>query len=144
MTQHPPSSAVEIIPPALLLLVLILLGGVAAFFLSGDKPAPEAADVLLSDRGKGGESVEDLRKQIDLLLGQNEYLQGQVQVLQDENAQLIQKLGTLGMKGGAQPTAMPADDGIAPGTIQVPACPSRGTPAQAAMTEANAESRRTS
>ena len=102
------------IPPALLLLVLILCGGVAAFFLSGEKPAPGAQDVLLSDRGKGGETVEDLRKQIDLLLGQNEYLQGQVQVLQDENAQLIQKLGTLGMKGGAQPTAMSADDGIAP------------------------------
>jgi hypothetical protein len=102
------------IPPALLLLVLILCGGVAAFFLSGEKTAPVAEGALLSDRGKGGETVEDLKKQIDLLLGQNEYLQGQVQVLQDENAQLIQKLGTLGMKGGAQPAAMAADDGIAP------------------------------
>lgn len=103
------------IPPALLLLVLILFGGVAAFLLSGEKPVPRAADTLLSDRGKSGETVEDLRKQIDLLLGQNEYLQGQVQVLQDENAQLIQKLGTLGMKGGQamKPTA-PADDGISP------------------------------
>jgi hypothetical protein len=102
------------IPPALLLLVLILLGGVAAFFLNGEKAAPVVEGTSLSDRAKGGETVEDLKKQIDLLLGQNEYLQGQVQVLQDENAQLIQKLGTLGMKGGAQRTAMPADDGIAP------------------------------
>lgn len=102
------------IPPALLLLVLILCGGVAAFFLSGEKATPKAEAALLSDRAQGTEAVEDLKKQIDLLLGQNEYLQGQVQVLQDENAQLIQKLGTLGMKGGAQPTAMPADDGIAP------------------------------
>ncbi|MFM7605298.1 MAG: hypothetical protein ACKO8Z_08880, partial [Prosthecobacter sp.] len=102
------------IPPALLLLLLILCGGVAAFFLSGEKTAPAVEGGLLSDRSQGSETVEDLRKQIELLLGQNEYLQGQVQVLQDENAQLIQKLGTLGMKGGTQTAAMAADDGIAP------------------------------
>lgn len=102
------------IPPALLLLLLILCGGLAAFFLSGEKTVPAVDGGLLSDRGKGGETVEDLSKQIELLLGQNEYLQGQVQVLQDENAQLIQKLGTLGMKGGTQTAAMAADDGIAP------------------------------
>ncbi len=42
---------------------------------------------------------DDLRKQVTLLEGQVEYLEGQVRALQDENAELIQKLGSLGMKG---------------------------------------------
>jgi hypothetical protein len=57
-------------------------------------------------------SVVDLQKQIVLLQGQIEYLQGQNDALKDENAQLLQKLGTLGMKN-APPVVM-KDDGVAP------------------------------
>lgn len=55
---------------------------------------------------------EDLQKQIVLLEGQVEYLQGQVGALQDENAQLLQKLGTLGMKG--TPKMDPPPDEVDP------------------------------
>lgn len=96
--------------PATLLFILLALGGAAAFFLSGVKPeaspalAPQAAApaapaqsaAVPVDAPKG--SVDDLKKQIVLLEGQIEYLQGQNDALKDENAQMIQKLGTLGMK----------------------------------------------
>lgn len=67
-------------------------------------------------------NVEDLRRQIMLLQGQIEYLQGQNDALKDENAQMLQKLGTLGMKssdiaqGQAQAGVMKGaqDDGVAP------------------------------
>lgn len=52
-------------------------------------------------------TMEGLRQQIALLEGQVEYLQGQVGALQDENAQLLQKLGTLGMKGVAKLDPLP-------------------------------------
>lgn len=67
-------------------------------------------------------NVDELQKQIVLLQGQIEYLQGQNDALKDENAQMLQKLGTLGMKSGdiaqgvAQAGAMKGvqDDGVAP------------------------------
>lgn len=67
-------------------------------------------------------NVDELQKQIVLLQGQIEYLQGQNDALKDENAQMLQKLGTLGMKGSdiaqgmAQAGAMKGvrDDGVAP------------------------------
>ncbi|MBL9133232.1 MAG: hypothetical protein JNG86_18625 [Verrucomicrobiaceae bacterium] len=103
--------------PALLLAVLIALGGVAAFLLpAGGSGGAETKTGLDSGAARTGtETVEDLKKQIDLLLGQNEYLQGQVDVLQEENAGLIQKLGTLGMKGVAKmEPATPGNGGIVP------------------------------
>lgn len=64
-------------------------------------------------------NVEELQRQIVLLQGQIEYLQGQNDALKDENAQMLQKLGTLGMKGSdvAEAQAQNAqmkDDGVAP------------------------------
>ena len=60
-------------------------------------------------------NVEELQNQIVLLQGQIEYLQGQNDALKDENAQLLQKLGTLGMKSSdvsqAQAAMAKADDG---------------------------------
>jgi len=94
--------------PATLLIILLALGGGAALFLAGVKPEPptststqpqvvavkqEEAPVDVTNK-----AVEDLKKQIVLLEGQIEYLQGQNDALKDENAQLIQKLGMLGMK----------------------------------------------
>lgn len=58
-------------------------------------------------------NVGELQKQIVLLEGQIEYLQGQNDALKDENAQMLHKLGTLGMKE-VPPTAMKNDDGVAP------------------------------
>ena len=66
------------------------------------QPPPPAPDEV------GGEPKEDLKKQITILEGQVEYLQGQVQALQEENAAMLQKLGTLGMKGGAPVVPIPA------------------------------------
>ncbi len=57
-------------------------------------------------------NVEELKKQIVLLEGQIEYLQGQNDALKDENAQMLQKLGTLGMKD--TPQVSMKDDGAAP------------------------------
>ncbi|MGV3661493.1 MAG: hypothetical protein ACO1TE_14995 [Prosthecobacter sp.] len=63
-------------------------------------------------------NVDELQKQIVLLQGQIEYLQGQNDALKDENAQMLQKLGTLGMKSSdlAQANAgmKDKDDGVAP------------------------------
>lgn len=57
-------------------------------------------------------NVEELKKQIVLLEGQIEYLQGQNDALKDENAQMLQKLGTLGMKN--VPQVNMKDDDAAP------------------------------
>jgi hypothetical protein len=84
------------------LLFLLLLGGSGLGWWMTQHAAESAVDKP---------EAEDLSKQILLLEGQVEYLQGQVGALQDENAQLLQKLGTLGMKGVAQTApAMPTDD----------------------------------
>lgn len=88
------------ISPAQLLLLLVLLGGGFAFFAIR---TPSAAPMTRGSASPVTESApvegEDLSKQISLLEGQVEYLQGQVSALQEENTQLIQKLGSLGMKG---------------------------------------------
>jgi hypothetical protein len=88
--------------PATLLLILLLGGSGMGWWLS-QRPASKAPD---------GPEPEDLRKQVTLLEGQVEYLQGQVGALQEENTQLIQKLGTLGMKGVAKmdDAPVPAND----------------------------------
>jgi hypothetical protein len=102
--------------PAALLFILLALGGAAAFFLAGAKPEkpapaltaqPEAAPTTATNK-----LTEDLKKQIVLLEGQIEYLQGQNDALKDENAQLIQKLGTLGMKDA--PKMNLKDDDVLP------------------------------
>jgi hypothetical protein len=101
--------------PATLLLVLLALGGAAACFLSGSKPPPPAVVETKSETAPPAlptGSVVDLQNQIALLQGQIEYLQGQNDALKDENAELLQKLGTLGMKN-APPVVM-KDDGVAP------------------------------
>ncbi len=102
--------------PATLLIILLALGGAAALFLAGVKPEPppvaalkvEAAPIDVTNK-----EVEDLKKQIVLLEGQIEYLQGQNDALKDENAQMIQKLGTLGMKDAPKMT-LKAEDDVAP------------------------------
>lgn len=103
--------------PATLLIILLALGGAAALFLTGVKPEPpppaivvkpEAAPIDVTNR-----AVEDLKKQIILLEGQIEYLQGQNDALKDENAQMIQKLGTLGMKDASK-MVLKDDDDVAP------------------------------
>ncbi|MDZ4290263.1 MAG: hypothetical protein U0984_20020, partial [Prosthecobacter sp.] len=88
--------------PALLLGLLVLLGGGVAFFMTHQAPEMPALlrpDAVSAPPSAPTEQGEDLRKQISLLEGQVEYLQGQVTALQEENAQLIAKLGSLGMKG---------------------------------------------
>jgi hypothetical protein len=101
--------------PAALLAILLALGGAAAFFLSGSKPekplVAEPEPGFSTPKLPTG-SLEDLQKQIVLLEGQIEYLQGQNDALKDENAQLLQKLGTLGMKN--TPPVMMKDDGVSP------------------------------
>ncbi len=104
--------------PAALLVILLALGGGVAFFLAGVKPEkpvvvtakPEATPINVINVTNG--SAEDLQKQIVLLQGQIEYLQGQNDALKDENAQMLQKLGTLGMKN--VPKIDMKDDGVAP------------------------------
>jgi len=101
--------------PATLLLVLLALGSAAGVFLSGSKPPPPAVVEAKSETAPPAlptGSVVDLQNQIALLQGQIEYLQGQNDALKDENAELLQKLGTLGMKN-APPVVM-KDDGVAP------------------------------
>jgi hypothetical protein len=101
--------------PATLLLVLLALGGAAAVFLSGSKPQTPTVVETKSETASPAlptGSVVDLQNQIALLQGQIEYLQGQNDALKDENAELLQKLGTLGMKN-APPVVM-KDDGVAP------------------------------
>jgi len=80
------------------LLLLLLLGGSGLGWWISHHPASPAVDQP---------EAEDLNKQIVLLEGQVEYLQGQVGALQDENAKLLEKLGTLGMKGVAKTEPSP-------------------------------------
>lgn len=80
------------ISPATLLLLLLLGGSGLGWWMTQNKAVTAAAPP----------EAEDLNKQILLLEGQVEYLQGQVGALQDENSQLLLKLGTLGMKGVAK------------------------------------------
>ena len=85
------------ISPAALMLLLILVGSGLGWWLS-QKPAETGAE------------PEDLSQQVKLLEGQVEYLQGQVGALQEENSQLLQKLGTLGMKGVPKMDLPPLND----------------------------------
>ena len=102
--------------PATVLLLLVALGIIAGGVMwsrSGPEEKPQqeekaestALAPALSILGGGAPSgstlsaTEALQKQVTILEGQVEYLQGQVKALQDENATLIQKLGSLGMKG---------------------------------------------
>ena len=100
--------------PAALLVILLALGGGVAFFLAGAKPEKSvlttATPINVINVTNG--SAEDLQKQIVLLQGQIEYLQGQNDALKDENAQMLQKLGMLGMKN--VPKIDMKDDGVAP------------------------------
>ena len=92
--------------PGTFLLVLVALGIVAGGLLwSRSKTAPPAApksEPLVAAAPAilaPGESTDDLRKQVTILEGQVEYLQGQVKALQEENSSMIDKMGTLGLKG---------------------------------------------
>lgn len=87
--------------PATLMLLLILGGSGVGWWVS-QKPVPAA----IADKPE----PEDLSKQVTLLEGQVEYLQGQVSALQQENSQLLQKLGTLGMKGVAKTDPLPPSE----------------------------------
>ncbi|WP_395742646.1 hypothetical protein [Prosthecobacter sp.] len=109
--------------PATLLVVLLALGGAAALLLVGAKPepppavsAPAPAAAVKAEAPPPGDAtskaVDDLKKEIVLLQGQIEYLEGQNNALKDENAQLIQKLGTLGMKDA--PKMNLKDDDVPP------------------------------
>ncbi len=106
----------RVIRPLHFLLLLVIVGAMAALFLwKRPARAPDSAPVvedvpMLSQNpllaavvdaapAPPPETMEGLRKQITLMEGQVEYLQGQVKALQDENAELIEKLGTLGIKG---------------------------------------------
>jgi hypothetical protein len=96
--------------PALVLALLLAAGLAAGLVLSQRKvPSPPAAGAATEQ-----DSADDLRRQISILEGQVEYLQGQVGALQDENSQLLQKLGTLGMKGVAKIEPVPAPDDAPP------------------------------
>jgi hypothetical protein len=111
--------------PATLLINLLALGAAAALLLTGTKPEappavsaspqvaavkPELAPIDVTTKN----AVEDLKKQIVLLEGQIEYLQGQNDALKDENAQMIQKLGTLGMKDVPKMVPKGDEDEVAP------------------------------
>lgn len=101
--------------PAALLFVLLALGGVAGLWLATVEPKKEPPVVIKAEEAPidvTNGTAEDLKKQIVLLQGQIEYLQGQNDALKDENAELLQKLGTLGMKN--TPAVVMKDDGVAP------------------------------
>lgn len=93
--------------PAVLLLVLLALGGVAGWLLHDPAPATPKKDEPPAAAG-----TQDLQDQIVLLQGQIEYLQGQNDALKDENAELLQRLGTLGMK--EVPTVVMNNNDVAP------------------------------
>lgn len=98
--------------PAALLIVLLALGGTAALFLTELQPEKPVA-AIKPEVALPNATLDDLQKQILLLEGQIEYLQGQNDVLKDENAQMLQKLGTLGMKDVPK-IVMKDDDDVAP------------------------------
>lgn len=102
--------------PATVLLLLVALGIIAGGVMwprsgsevkqspeekKSDEPAVASSSVLdlAAPSGPVLSAADALQKQVTILEGQVEYLQGQVKALQDENATLIQKLGSLGMKG---------------------------------------------
>ena len=103
--------------PATLLMILLALGAVAALWLV---PGPEVVGVepeTSTSQFMAGQAptVDDLQKQMALLEGQVEYLQGQVSVLTEENTALIQKLGSIGMAGGSKMEPLePLPDDTAP------------------------------
>jgi hypothetical protein len=90
------------LPPAVLLAGLIAMGVAAALFLKPGKrapaarPAPASSPSAAQDAGPAG---ADLTKQITLLEGQVEYLQGQVRALTDDNKRLMRKLADSGARG---------------------------------------------
>lgn len=109
--------------PLALLLILIFLGAGIGVFVSqkkpGASPAPapvvkKAGPLALPEKNAEEEATpipkDDPQAQITLLEGQVEYLQGQVATLQEENSQLLHKLGTLGMKGTPQMDPLPQED----------------------------------
>jgi hypothetical protein len=110
--------------PAALLIILLALGGAAALFLAEakqERPLVVSAPAKTAEATKKPGAVqinvingteEDLKKQIVLLEGQIEYLQGQNDALKDENAQMIQKLGMLGAKDAPKMAAK--EDDVAP------------------------------
>lgn len=108
--------------PLVLLFALVCLGAGIGVFFQQKKPAVTPVPIKgqrsslppLPEKKAGEEAVpvpkDDPQAQITLLEGQVEYLQGQVSALQEENSQLLQKLGTLGMKGTPQMDPLPQDD----------------------------------
>lgn len=114
--------------PAVILVVLVLAGAGVGMFVSRKPQALQTASSanepvsVLEAVGVGGAGQalpnDDLQAQIKLLEGQVEYLQGQVGTLQEENSQLLQKLGSLGMKGVPKmEPVLPGqneDDGVPP------------------------------
>jgi hypothetical protein len=105
--------------PLPLLILLLALGAAGALVLWERDPVEAVREAEAPDgppmvslvnpataQLQPGDSPESLRKQIAILEGQVEYLQGQVEALREENEGLIERLGTLGMKGGAKPDAM--------------------------------------
>lgn len=98
--------------PGTFLLVLVVLGIAAGAWLWTGRPEnmPNESHATSTTHAPA-ESADDLKKQMTILEGQVEYLQGQVKALQDENAELIQKMGSLGMKGGPM-TDRPSTPGL--------------------------------
>jgi hypothetical protein len=96
--------------PALVLLFLVILGVAGAVVLSRRPLEAPARSSSADITEEPSVPQEDLRSQIKLLEGQVEYLQGQVSALQEENTQLIQKLGSLGMKGAPKMEVNVPDD----------------------------------
>lgn len=77
------------------------------------EPPPLAPNPLLPSPAASKPNATDAEKQILLLQNQVEYLHEQVQTLQKENSDLIDKLAKLGMKPGAKPAMKeepPPDD----------------------------------
>ena len=101
--------------PGSFLLVLVALGTAAGafFWIIGNRtalstpgktdlprvPSASMPGMASNADAPAPETVADLKKEITIMEGQVEYLQGQIKALQDENAELIQRLGNLGLKG---------------------------------------------
>jgi hypothetical protein len=89
--------------PKVLLVVLLLLGALAGAFLT-IKPSPptarpEEAVSLFPPTAPVTNDKAEIARLEDLVAN----LEGQLKALTQENAQLLQKLGSLGMKEGPQP-----------------------------------------